>query len=248
MCPIVMRDTLTVNHFIDTIKGEEVFPLITFGGKDISHFFDDQKEVKYHVNPETDKIDAFAPFGAFIDIPPQERIEDNFLKRRIQDEKMADKLMERITKQRLNKRNNNYSILKLSVMDMKLEDANVPWWQDEKYVIGLLTDKSRWIKIKNMLTKETILLEVCQYFLIILMQVMVCSEETIDEILLRYLKFNRHARSYTWKYMGQKLITRATLEQNGVPDYDFKTEKLRLNADDYISTINLYFNDDLTEM
>ncbi|PRD24980.1 UNVERIFIED_CONTAM: cyb5d1 [Trichonephila clavipes] len=193
------------------------------------------KVVKFHVNPETNKIDTFAPFRTFIDIPSQERIEETCLKRRFQDENMADKLVERFSKQRFNKIDSNSNILKLPVKDTKPEDADIPWWQDEKYVIGLLTDKSRWIKIKNMLIKKTMVLEVC-------------SEETLDEILLRYLKFNRHARSYTWKYMGQKLMMNTTLEQNGIPDLDFKVERLKLNADDYIPTVNLYFNDDLTEM
>ncbi|GIY37351.1 cytochrome b5 domain-containing protein 1 [Caerostris extrusa] len=79
-------------------------------------------------------------------------------------------------------------------------------------------------------------------------ETMVCSEETLDEILLRYLKFNRHANSYTWKYFGQKLMMKQTLATNGIPDKDFKADRLRLNNEDYYPIIDLYFNDDLTEM
>ncbi|GFQ72715.1 cytochrome b5 domain-containing protein 1 [Trichonephila clavata] len=232
---ILFKKVLDITPLCQEVESEGVFPLLAFGGKDIGHFFDDQGEVKFHVNPETNKIHTFAPFRAFIHIPSHERIEETCLKRRFQDENMADKLVERFSKQRFNKIDNNSNILKLPVKDTKAKDVDIPWWQDEKYVIGLLTDKSRWIKIKNMLIKKTMVLEVC-------------SEETLDEILLRYLKFNCHARSYTWKYMGQKLMMNTTLEQNGIPDLDFKVEGLKLNADDYIPTVNLYFNDDLTEM
>jgi len=31
----------------------------------------------------------------------------------------------------------------------------------------------------------------------------VCSEETMIEILNRYLLYNTHAASYTWKYNGE---------------------------------------------
>ena len=33
--------------------------------------------------------------------------------------------------------------------------------------------------------------------------VQVCSEETMNEILQRYLPTNSHAKSYTWKYNGK---------------------------------------------
>lgn len=39
-----------------------------------------------------------------------------------------------------------------------------------------------------------------------------------------------------------------TLEMNGIPDIDEKVESLRLDSDDFIPTLSLYFNNDLTEM
>lgn len=33
----------------------------------------------------------------------------------------------------------------------------------------------------------------------------VCSEETINEILDRYMEFNEHAASYTWKRLKRPL-------------------------------------------
>lgn len=75
-----------------------------------------------------------------------------------------------------------------------------------------------------------------------------CSEETIEDILERYLKINSHARSYTWKYLGEPLNMKQTLEMNGIPDIDEKVESLRLDSDDFIPTLSLYFNNDLTEI
>ena len=59
-------------------------------------------------------------------------------------------------------------------------------------MIGSLTTKTRKIKLINMLTKHEDNLEVAQ-------------EETINEILDRYLEINTHAASYTWKRLGKEL-------------------------------------------
>jgi hypothetical protein len=59
-------------------------------------------------------------------------------------------------------------------------------------MIGSLTTKTRKIKLINMLTKHEDTLEVAQ-------------EETINEILDRYLEINSHAASYTWKRLGKEL-------------------------------------------
>ena len=75
----------------------------------------------------------------------------------------------------------------------------------------------------------------------------VCSEETLAEILQRYLRYNSHARSYTWKYDGAILDMNATLGENNVPDDDHQLEQLRLDRDLFIPAILLHFNDDLTE-
>lgn len=59
-------------------------------------------------------------------------------------------------------------------------------------MIGSLTSKTRKIKLQNMLTKHEDTLEVAQ-------------EETINEILDRYLEINQHCASYTWKRLGKEL-------------------------------------------
>lgn len=72
------------------------------------------------------------------------------------------------------------------------------------------------------------------------------SEETLDEILDRYLPLNDHAASYTWKRLSRPLDMELTLEQNGIPDETDEFRKLDIEEDFYIPAIHLYYNDDLT--
>uniref|UniRef100_A0A3Q2TN78 Cytochrome b5 domain-containing protein 1 n=1 Tax=Fundulus heteroclitus TaxID=8078 RepID=A0A3Q2TN78_FUNHE len=113
-------------------------------------------------------------------------------------------------------------------------DIGEPWWRDRRYVVGKLSAKTRWIRIINTLTSQEQLLEVC-------------SEETLEEILRRYLRYNSHARSYTWKFNGEALDMGKTLRDNGVVDDDQELEHLRLDPDVFIPAVLLHFNDDLTD-
>jgi hypothetical protein len=64
--------------------------------------------------------------------------------------------------------------------ELVLLDFGTPWWQnDAKYCIGTLSKKTRRIQIVNVLTEQQDVLEVC-------------SEETVNEILNRYLELNRY--------------------------------------------------------
>lgn len=81
-----------------------------------------------------------------------------------------------------------------------------PWWEDfDKFVVGRLTRKARKINVMNTLTKEE-------------QELVVGKEETLNEILDRYLVYNSHATSYTWKRLGEVLKMDQTLEENGIPD------------------------------
>ncbi len=77
-----------------------------------------------------------------------------------------------------------------------------------------------------------------------------CSEEKIDEMQDRYMEYNKHAKSYTWKaVINDNLIELdmdKTLEENGVPDEAEKFRALGLDDDFYVPTLHIYFNDDLT--
>lgn len=108
------------------------------------------------------------------------------------------------------------------------------WWFNKKYIIGSLTKKTRKIKIINMLTDHDDVIEVP-------------CEETINEILDRYLEINEHAASYVWKRLGRPLDMEATLDENGIPDETDEFERLEIDeAQWYVPAIHIYFNDDLT--
>ena len=117
--------------------------------------------------------------------------------------------------------------------DWNAQDFVVPWWQDERYVIGKLTHCTRPIRIVNTLTKHDNVIDVA-------------SEETINEILDRYLQVNAHAASYTWKRLGKVLDMGLSLDANGVVDDSEEMKKLGLPTEDYIPALHLYYNDDLT--
>ena len=95
------------------------------------------------------------------------------------------------------------------------------------------------IQIVNVLTHQTDLLTVC-------------SEESISEIQDRYLEYNKHASSYTWKRLTEdekfeKLDMGLTLAENGVPDESEEFEALGItDYEKYYPVIHVYFNDDLT--
>jgi len=74
----------------------------------------------------------------------------------------------------------------------------------------------------------------------------VSSEDTMNEILDRFLDINLHSASYNWKRIGKPLDMEKTLAENGIPDETQEMIALGLDEDDYIPTIHLYFNDDLT--
>jgi hypothetical protein len=77
-----------------------------------------------------------------------------------------------------------------------------------------------------------------------------CQEETIAEIRDRYMEYNLHAQSYTWKALFdgvfKVLKMNETLSQNGVEDETDKFINLGMDEDFYIPTLHIYFNDDLT--
>ncbi len=71
----------------------------------------------------------------------------------------------------------------------------------------------------------------------------------MNEILQRYLKYNEHAASYTWKYDCKVLEMDKTLTENGIvdDDPDFFALRMREDDDSHLQSIILYYNDDLTD-
>ncbi|CAJ1370138.1 unnamed protein product [Effrenium voratum] len=113
-------------------------------------------------------------------------------------------------------------------------DYRTPWWEDERYFIGLRSERTRKVCIVNLLTRQKNTLEVP-------------VEETVAEIQNRYLVHNAHAGSYTWKRLGKPLNMEKTLAENGMEDETEEFLRLSIDPDNHIPVIHLHFNDDLTE-
>ncbi|XP_063237942.1 cytochrome b5 domain-containing protein 1 isoform X1 [Bacillus rossius redtenbacheri] len=112
----------------------------------------------------------------------------------------------------------------------------LPWWRDPRYVVGRLTERSRPLRVLNMLINQQ-----CT--------VVVCKEDKLSRVLERYLPVNSHAASYTWKSVhGRVLDMDKTLEENGIPDERDAFLEIGLKETEYIPLVMLYFNDDLTEL
>ncbi|XP_067126080.1 cytochrome b5 domain-containing protein 1 [Centruroides vittatus] len=210
-------------------KGSCLFdPILAFAGKDISNWFHPKTlNPKTHVNPKTNSKTPFTPFGKFIDLSLEAtdfqecNIEEHF------SEATTDRPQNAHNIQEYNQEKTDEEITN------ETDRPKLPWWKDDSYVIGLVTSKPRKIHIVNMLLLKGVTIEVC-------------CEENMDEILKRYLKFNTHAKSYTWRHRGKDLNMLGTLEENGIKDISEDLYRLKLNEDDFIPIIHLYYNDDLT--
>ena len=110
---------------------------------------------------------------------------------------------------------------------------DMPWWQNWKFVCGIKSEKPRNIRIVNTLTNQDKVVQVA-------------TEETLNEIQrFRYLAVNKHSNSYTWKYQSFVLDMNKTLKDNGIKDEDQLFDELGI-TEEYIPSIYIYFNDDLT--
>ncbi len=68
----------------------------------------------------------------------------------------------------------------------------------------------------------------------------------MTEILERYLVYNQHATSYTWKCHGVVLDMSKSLQDNNIADEASDFQNLALDEDENIPSVQLYYNDDLT--
>lgn len=124
------------------------------------------------------------------------------------------------------------------------EPPEVPWWRDDSLVRGVMTRKMMRAWIVNVLTEQR-------------HRLVFGAEETLEQVRDRFLEYNSHAKSYTWKVLVpnedgsgssfKPLDMAKTLEDNGVEDNQDEAWELGLDADDYLPVIHLSFNDDLTE-
>ena len=111
--------------------------------------------------------------------------------------------------------------------------CRLPWWNNDSLRIGQLTEKTRKLRVINLTTGDDDVIEVC-------------SEETMNEILDRYMDLNEHAASYTWKRLGRPLDMDKTLAENDIPDETEEFIDLGIDEESYIPAVHLYYNDDLT--
>ena len=110
-------------------------------------------------------------------------------------------------------------------------DIAVPWWRDERYRVGQLSTQRRLIRIVNLLTAQSDILQVC-------------AEETLNEIRQRYVRYNSHIMGYTWKRLGRPLNMDRTLSENGIIDEGANIPGA--DPEDLIPSLHIHFNDDLT--
>nr|PNR30545.1 hypothetical protein PHYPA_026861 [Physcomitrium patens] len=115
-----------------------------------------------------------------------------------------------------------------------------PWWLDKNFVIGFLSKRTQFIRVKNILLDHVYVMEVP-------------CEETINEILYRYTEHNKHAASYEWKaileYDTMKFCTMdmtKTLTENGVKDESQEFGCAGMQLDYLLPAIHLHYTDDLT--
>ncbi|KAI5730753.1 cytochrome b5 domain-containing protein 1 [Diaphorina citri] len=108
----------------------------------------------------------------------------------------------------------------------------VPWWKDEQYIIGKVTQKQIPIRILNVLTNQYTYLNVC-------------CEDTLKRIEERYSKFNSNTEQYVWKYSGAVLDMDKTLEENGISDHLDIFDACFIPQDYYVPCIYVYFKDEI---
>lgn len=117
--------------------------------------------MKLHLDPETNRINAFLPFKEFPGVPTQEEAEELYSERKKRDENIAEALMQKYRGQKLGL---DIDAPKISVSDWDVEPhtkpEQLPWWKDDKYVVGILTRKPRWIKVMNTMIMKEVKLEV----------------------------------------------------------------------------------------
>jgi cytochrome b involved in lipid metabolism len=125
------------------------------------------------------------------------------------------------------------------------EAPDTPWWRNDSLVVGAITSKVQQAWIVNTLSESR-------------HKLAFGCEETLSQVRDRFLDFNAHAKSYTWKVLvpsaieGGDAVFRTldmgrTLQDNGIADTEEEVEDLGLEVEDFLPVIHLYFNDDLTE-
>jgi hypothetical protein len=96
-----------------------------------------------------------------------------------------------------------------------------PWWRQKKLVVGNLTQKTRKLRVVNMLLSSSHVIDVC-------------AEQKISDINDLYRSYNAHAGSYTWKKLNKQgkmetLDYQKTLHENDLPDMSRELAELLID-------------------
>eukprot|EP00920_Eleutheroschizon_duboscqi_P036954 GHVT01088632.1.p4 GENE.GHVT01088632.1~~GHVT01088632.1.p4 ORF type:complete len:321 (+),score=13.69 GHVT01088632.1:4042-5004(+) len=111
------------------------------------------------------------------------------------------------------------------------------WWEDSSLICGRVSSIEQRIRLFNTLTQQTT-------------ELVVPSEDTLEQIQERYAIENAHAEAYIWKWLGKPLDLKKTLVENGVVDERVNRlvgNKAQIFSEDALTVpvIHLYFADDL---
>jgi hypothetical protein len=113
------------------------------------------------------------------------------------------------------------------------EYATRDWWNDPTTILGSLSRKCVEVELLNTLTGSRV-------------RIRVPEELEFGDIIERYiLEWNRHARSYHFKYEGVKIDLSGSLLENGIVCESDRLLELGMNPDEFVPTIMMYFVDDL---
>jgi hypothetical protein len=105
-----------------------------------------------------------------------------------------------------------------ATFDMSFEE---PWWRQQKLMVGNLTQKTRKLRVVNMLLSSSHVIDVC-------------AEQKIRDINDLYRSYNAHSGSYTWKQLNKQgkmeiLDANKTLQENGLPDMSQELAELLID-------------------
>lgn len=111
--------------------------------------------------------------------------------------------------------------------------ATRDWWNDPASILGSLSRNCVDIELLNTLTGSRV-------------RIRVPEELVFSEIIEGYiLEWNRHARSYHFKYEGVNIDLGRSLLGNGIVCESYTLLELGMNPDDFVPTIMMHFVDDL---
>jgi Cytochrome b5-like Heme/Steroid binding domain len=142
-------------------------PILLVSGQDISHWFDkNSRDLKTQVNIQTGGKSYYCPLGRFIGIKNiMPRYTGNIVAESnanaFHDGAVAKAFNDGTVTNAFNATNASSTVANASnATNANVTKSTTNWWMDKSRKIGLVTRKSRRVRIINMLTKQENVLEV----------------------------------------------------------------------------------------